>query len=56
VPQRGEPVLEPDQIDEVDGQPDQPGGEPAEPEPADAGNRAEREIVAILPLSWYLKA
>src|SRR4029079_7709127 len=41
VKQRGQPVLEPDEVDEVDGQPHQPGGEPAEPEPADAGNRAE---------------
>src|SRR5450631_1993286 len=41
VQQCGQPVLEPDEVDEVDDQPHQPGGQPAEAQGADAGDRAE---------------
>src|SRR5680860_981840 len=36
-----QPVLEPDHVDEVEAQPHQPGCEPGEPEPPDAGDRTE---------------
>ena len=41
VQQRCYPGLEPDEVEEVDHQPEHPREEPAEPQPADAGHRRE---------------
>src|SRR5450759_229126 len=41
VQQRGDALFEADQVEQVDDQPEQPGDEPGETEPADAGYGGE---------------
>src|SRR5690349_20894247 len=51
VEERGDPVLEADQVEDVHPQPHQPGGEPGEPEALDVGDRVEarygREVALV---------
>src|ERR1019366_5892719 len=59
VQQRGDALLEADQVEQVDHQPDQPGDEPGEPEPADAshsGKPRDRRHAALPRLGAALHA